>query len=192
MSNLSRFGVTPVTSQEVWSSVVSQLPTPSISITVAPAQRSNVNRTSWERQNTPPHTHSLWITEACSSLNVKFQFPLTMNSFSFHQASLQWRPLNYRLTIMTTGQTLKLRQIWITKEPWIYTRLLFIFTSGNGFIKMQLEMSSNSHLHLQSCCLSVSISYRTIKLRACHTDMQYSPTATGMLTLCFWYKVSII
>lgn len=39
-------GVTPVTSQEEWSSVVTQLPRPSISITAAPEQRSRVKRTS--------------------------------------------------------------------------------------------------------------------------------------------------
>lgn len=43
---LSVLGVTPVTSQEDWSSVVNQLPSPSISITAAPEQRSRVKRTS--------------------------------------------------------------------------------------------------------------------------------------------------
>lgn len=43
---LSVLGVTPVTSQEEWSSVVNQLPSPSISITAAPEQRSRVKRTS--------------------------------------------------------------------------------------------------------------------------------------------------
>lgn len=43
---LSVLGVTPVTSQAEWSSVVNQLPNPSISITAAPEQRSRVKRTS--------------------------------------------------------------------------------------------------------------------------------------------------
>lgn len=43
---LSVLDVTPVTSQAEWSSVVNQLPNPSISITAAPEQRSRVNRTS--------------------------------------------------------------------------------------------------------------------------------------------------
>lgn len=47
---LSVLGVTPVTSQAEWSSVVNQLPNPSISITAAPEQRSKVKRTSCRRQ----------------------------------------------------------------------------------------------------------------------------------------------
>lgn len=46
---LSVLGVTPVTSQDEWSWVVIQLPSPSISITAAPEQRSRVKRTSWEQ-----------------------------------------------------------------------------------------------------------------------------------------------
>lgn len=47
---LSVLGVMPDTSQEEWSSVVNQLPRPSISITAAPAQRSSVKRTSCNEQ----------------------------------------------------------------------------------------------------------------------------------------------
>lgn len=46
---LSVLGVTPVTSQDEWSWVVIQLPSPSISITAAPEQRSRVKRTSWKQ-----------------------------------------------------------------------------------------------------------------------------------------------
>lgn len=48
---LSVFGVTPVTSHDEWSSVVNQLPSPSISITAAPEQRSRVNRTSYREDH---------------------------------------------------------------------------------------------------------------------------------------------
>ena len=50
LHHLSRFGVTPVTSQEEWCSVVSQLSTPSISMMVTALQRSKVKRTSCRAQ----------------------------------------------------------------------------------------------------------------------------------------------
>lgn len=97
---LSVFGVTPVTSQEEWSSVVNQLPRPSISITAAPEQRSRVKRTSCREHtnndmlyrandiregkciNKPPYfsallwVHLLMMSSALSPLVLQWELPL--------------------------------------------------------------------------------------------------------------------
>lgn len=65
---LSVLGVTPVTSQEEWSSVVNHVPKPSISITAAPEQRSRVKRTSFGK--TQCREESISNPNELSSLSV--------------------------------------------------------------------------------------------------------------------------
>lgn len=75
---LSVLGVTPVTSQEEWSSVVNQLPRPSISITAAPEHRSRVKRTSWGGNKS-----GLRSWETSTSKANKTCFSLHLNEWNY-------------------------------------------------------------------------------------------------------------
>lgn len=76
---LSVLGVTPITSQEEWSSVVNQLPRPSISITAAPEHRSRVKRTSWGGNKSGLRS---WKT-ITSKANKTFFFSLHLNEWNY-------------------------------------------------------------------------------------------------------------